>query len=87
MRVQKLTPESGVMIMQVQAGAGALPVARATKAGDTWRVRALFTGHEEIATTEADAEAIAINNVHEAFPGRRLELTQSCECFGQAVAS
>lgn len=72
MHVQKLTPEPGVMIMKV----GPLAVARATKVDRGWRVRALIARHEELVLTESAAEAVAMEDVHEVFPGMRLEMAR-----------
>jgi hypothetical protein len=77
MHVQKLTPKPGVTVLQVEAGAGALPVARVTQVGSAWTVRALLAGHEETVATEAAAEAIAMEDIHEVFPGTSLELVGS----------
>ena len=85
MHVHKLTPADGVMVMQVGVGSSALAVVRATKIAEGWQVRALIAGHEEIVPTEAAAVAAAMEDVHEAFPWDRLELTPLCESCGLAA--
>lgn len=80
MRVEVATPREGVVVLQVKAGAGLMSVVQATaEMGGAWRVRALLAGHEELAESAAAAATIALEDVHEAFPGRLLELAPLCE--------
>lgn len=74
MRVEVVAPQRGVRKATVQAGASVMSVAEATDLGKSWRVRALLSGHEEIVATEQSAVAMLLEDVHELFPGERLEL-------------
>jgi hypothetical protein len=73
--VELASPAEDRLELRVDAAThGWMPVARATSGDDGWRVRALLAGHEEVVESAAAARQCLFQDLHEAFPGVRLEL-------------
>lgn len=79
MRAELKTSHS-TLVLQVAAGDGVMPVARATLHGFAgWKVRALLGGHEEIVATAAAARQALLEDFHEVFPATPLTLATPSE--------
>lgn len=83
-----IAPRGGVIVVQVPAGTDtegkpqSMRIAQASAEGETWRVRSMVGGHEEIVATTTAAIADLVRDLHEAFPGQPVQvrdlLCESC---------
>jgi hypothetical protein len=72
--VEVFAPGPGQLVLRVGTVPGVwMSVAHATAVSGRWRVRALLAGHEQVVTSAAAARQCLFEDLHELFPGVRLE--------------